>query len=236
MKYDDNGQKPMKVPVITIDGPSGTGKGTLCKMLANHFRWHRLDSGCIYRALAFAAKAKKIDFNDKKELVKLAHALDLRFETDPNGKEYIFLEEKNIFDDIRSEQCGLDASQIAVIPEIRTALLVRQRAFAMLPGLVTDGRDMGTIVFPDALLKIYLDATPEERALRRYLQLKESGINASLAKVIEDSVQRDIRDSSRKHAPLKPAPDAVSIDTTGLTIAQMFDKVVQLMDKKLLIH
>lgn len=139
----------------------------------------------------------------------------------------------NVVNDIRSEECGQDASKIAVLPEIREALLARQRAFAMPPGLVTDGRDMGTVVFPNAALKIYLYASPEERAFRRYLQLKEKGIDASLAEVVDELAKRDARDTSRVHAPLKPAEDAVFIDTTGLTIVQVFDNVLKLVDETL---
>jgi CMP/dCMP kinase len=218
-----------KVPVITLDGPSGTGKGTICRMLANHLNWHILDSGCLYRVLAYAAKKKSIDFQDIPRLVELAHHLDVSFETDPHLKSTVILEKEDVFDLIRSEECGQDASKIAVIPEIREALLARQRAFAKLPGLVTDGRDMGTVVFPEANLKIYLDASPEERAQRRYFQLKEKGIDVSLAQVVDELAKRDTRDTARVHAPLKPAVDAVHIDTTGLTIVQVFNNVLELI-------
>ncbi|WED44117.1 (d)CMP kinase [Legionella cardiaca] len=227
MKSDKN------VPVITLDGPSGTGKGTICHMLANHLHWHVLDSGSIYRVLALAARKKRIDFQNEGALAALANSLDLRFETDPEQKPQVLLEGKNVIEEIRSEQCGQDASKIAVLPEVREALLARQRAFAMLPGLVTDGRDMGTVVFPDAVLKIYLYATSEERAFRRYLQLKEKGIDASLAEVVDELAKRDARDTSRLHAPLKPAEDAAFIDTTGLTIVQVFDNVLKLVDEHL---
>ncbi|KTC78326.1 (d)CMP kinase [Legionella brunensis] len=227
MKSDKN------VPVITLDGPSGTGKGTICHMLANHLQWHVLDSGSIYRVLALAARKKRIDFSNEAALAELAHSLNLRFETDPEQKAQVLLEGKNVVDEIRSEQCGQDASKIAVLPEVRKALLARQRAFAMSPGLVTDGRDMGTVVFPDAILKIYLYASPEERAFRRYLQLKEKGIDASLAEVVDELAKRDARDTSRLHAPLKPAEDAAFIDTTGLTIVQVFDNVLKLVDEHL---
>ncbi|WP_028387611.1 (d)CMP kinase [Legionella fairfieldensis] len=222
-----------EIPVITLDGPSGTGKGTLCHMLANHLDWHVLDSGCLYRVLAYAAKKKGLHFNDTLSMVELAHALNLRFETDPHQKSQVILEGIDVFNEIRSEQCGQDASKIAVVPQIREALLARQRAFAMPPGLVTDGRDMGTVVFPDAILKIYLDATVEERASRRYFQLKERGIDVSLAEVVDELVKRDARDSTRLHAPLKPAADAVLIDTTGLTVVQVFNNVLKLTNERL---
>lgn len=216
-------------PVITLDGPSGTGKGTLCHMLANHLGWHVLDSGCLYRVLAYAARQKGIAFENIDQLVELACKLDLNFETDPHLQSRVLLDGQNVFDAIRSESCGQDASRIAVIPEVRQALLERQRAFARHPGLVTDGRDMGTVVFPDALLKIYLFASAEVRAQRRYLQLKEKGIDVSLAQVVDELNQRDERDTARLHAPLKPADDSVFVDTSGLTIVQAFDNVLKLL-------
>ncbi|MBA4696088.1 MAG: (d)CMP kinase [Legionella sp.] len=224
------------VPIITIDGPSGTGKGTICRMLAEHLQWHRLDSGYIYRALALAASQKHIPFTNISALVALANDLNLKFETSPDQQDVVLLDNENVIDAIRSEECGQNASCIAVIPEIRQALLFRQRAFASLPGLVTDGRDMGTVVFPDALLKIYLEASAEERAQRRYLQLKEKGFNASLAEVIDELASRDARDTSRPHAPLKPASDAMFVNTTGLTITQTFKNVLKLVNKVLVFN
>ncbi|WP_419421073.1 (d)CMP kinase [Legionella sp. D16C41] len=221
------------VPVITIDGPSGTGKGTLCYMLADHLNWNVLDSGSIYRVLAYAVKLKEIDFNDVNSIVELAHKLNVKFETDPHLKCTVILDNQEVYEAIRSEQCGQDASKIAVIPEVRKALLARQRAFAQFPGLVTDGRDMGTVVFPNAILKIFLHATPEVRAHRRYLQLKDSGIDVSLAEVIKELLMRDKRDTSRQHAPLTPAADAILFDTTGLTIVQVFNNVLKLVNKHL---
>ncbi len=224
---------PKNSPVITIDGPSGTGKGTICHKLAAHLGWHVLDSGCIYRALAYAIRIKGIDEGDISRIVNLARALDLRFVTDQAQKKQIYMDDIDISLAIRTEQCGQFASKIAVIPEIREALLKRQRAFAIAPGLVTDGRDMGTVVFPQASLKIYLDASPEERAKRRYLQLQEKEINASLAGVVDELTKRDARDTARLHSPLKPAADAIVIDTTGLTIVQVFHHVLKLIDEHL---
>lgn len=219
------------VPVITIDGPSGTGKGTLCHMLAQHLGWHILDSGLIYRVLAFAAKKRTIKFDDTQALVELAHQLNVKFQTEPDLKYAVFLDSHDVYSEIRSEQCGRDASKIGAIPEVRQALLARQRAFAQSPGLVTDGRDMGTVVFSEALIKFYLYASPEVRADRRYRQLKESGIDVSLAEVINELIMRDERDKSRQHAPLIPATDAILIDTTGLTIVQVFNNVLKLVNE-----
>jgi len=218
------------VPVITLDGPSGTGKGTLCHLLAKHLNWNMLDSGAIYRVLAYAARKNTVDLSDIKALTDLALSLDLSFESQATDDTRVILDKIDVFHLIRTEQCGQDASLIAVIPEVRQALLERQRAFAQLPGLVTDGRDMGTIVFPNAILKIFLYANEEERANRRYLQLKKKGINVSLAQVVEELVKRDTRDTARTYAPLKPAETAVRLDTTGLTIVQVFNNVLKLID------
>lgn len=223
-------------PIITIDGPSGTGKGTICRMLADHLQWHRLDSGYIYRVLALAAKNQNIPFTNIAELVSLANHLNVKFDTNSDHQDTVLLDNENVMDAIRSEECGQNASCIAIIPEVRQALLFRQRAFATPPGLVTDGRDMGTVVFPEAILKIYLEASAEERAQRRYQQLKEKGFNASLAQVVDELASRDARDISRIHAPLKPASDAIFINTTGLTITQTFKKVLKLVQKVLILH
>lgn len=221
------------VPVITLDGPSGTGKGTLCHLLAHHLKWNLLDSGAIYRVLAYAARKNNIPFTAIDTLTELAKSLDLRFETKDANQSYVLLDNQDIFQEIRTEQCGQDASQIAVIPQIREALLERQRNFAQPPGLVTDGRDMGTVVFPNALLKVFLYANPEERANRRYLQLKAKENNVSLAQVVDELVKRDTRDTARTHAPLKPAEDAIQVDTTGLTIVQVFNNVLELVHERL---
>lgn len=224
------------VPVITIDGPSGTGKGTLCHMIAGHLGWHFLDSGAIYRVLAYAAVIKKVALDDIEGLLALAKNLDLRFEERSGDGAIVFLEGLDITDEIRQEKCGQDASTIAVISGVRDALLERQRQFAQLPGLVTDGRDMGTVVFPHALIKIYLTASPEVRANRRYFQLQHAQINVSLADVVEELSKRDARDSGRLHAPLKPAADSIEIDTTGLSVVQVYERVLQLIDKRLTMH
>lgn len=217
-----------QVPVITLDGPSGTGKGTLCHRLADHLGWHFLDSGALYRILAFAARKQEIALSEVDQLVSLAHGLTLRFGVG-NDSGLVYIDGHDISHEIRTEQCGQDASKAAAIPAVREALLARQRAFAVSPGLVTDGRDMGSVVFPGAILKIFLYASPEERATRRYLQLKKIGNDVSLAQVIDELAERDARDTTRTHSPLKPADDAILVDTTGLTIDQVFDKVLQLV-------
>ncbi|MBI2786301.1 MAG: (d)CMP kinase [Legionella longbeachae] len=221
------------IPVITLDGPSGTGKGTLCYLLAKHLKWNMLDSGAIYRVLAYAARKNKLELHDVEKLTALARSLHLHFNYSDEYGSRAILEDEDISAKIRSEQCGQDASQIAAIPEIRQALLERQRQFARPPGLVTDGRDMGTVVFPNAILKVFLYASEEERANRRYLQLKEKENNVSLAQVIEELVKRDTRDTARIHAPLMPAEDAVKIDTTSLSVVQVFDNVLNLINERL---
>jgi CMP/dCMP kinase len=222
-----------KAPVITLDGPSGTGKGTLCHLLAKHFKWHMLDSGAIYRVLAYDAFIKKIKTQDVLKLIDLALSLKLSFQSSDDNETKVILDDEEVTTAIRSEQCGQDASIIAAIPEVREALLERQRSFAQAPGLVTDGRDMGTIVFPSAFLKIFLYANEEERAHRRYLQLKDKQINVSLAQVLEELAKRDSRDTDRTHAPLRPADDAIKIDTTRLSIVQVFSNVLDLVDDRL---
>ena len=215
------------IPVITLDGPSGTGKGTLCHRLAAYLGWHLLDSGVLYRALGFLAQEKHIQDHDLNALVPLAEHLPIAF-----VNHHIFIENVSREAVLRTEACGALASKLAAIPEIRAALLQRQRDFAVLPGLVTDGRDMGTVVFPNAALKIYLNASAEEGAKRRYLQLKDHEKSVSLAQVVDELAKRDARDMARLHAPLKAADDAVMLDTSHLTVDEVFEKLVVLVHER----
>jgi len=215
------------VPVITVDGPSGSGKGTICRLLANELGWGLLDSGALYRLTALAARHHGVALDDEEALVVLAGHLDVQFLADENGEEVqVVLEGEDVTTAMRTEQAGNDASKVAVIPAVRDALLERQRAFAELPGLIADGRDMGTVVFPSAVLKIYLDASAEERARRRYNQLINKGLDASLEAILADIRARDDRDMNRSVAPLKPAQDAVVLDSTTMTIEQVLSAVL----------
>lgn len=214
-----------KAPVITLDGPSGTGKGTLCHKLAEHLGWHILDSGVLYRATGYLAEKRGLLDGEFEQVVALAEHLPIEF-----IHETILLDGEKVGDELRTEHIGSIASTLAANPDIREALLQRQREFAVAPGLVTDGRDMGTVVFPDAQLKVYLEASLEERAERRYLQLKNSGKSVNLAQVVEELSIRDARDKARKHAPLKPAADAIHVDTTHLTVDEVFQKLLQLVN------
>ena len=217
------------VDVITIDGPSGSGKGTISRFLANKLGWHFLDSGALYRLVGLAARRHAIDFEDEQGLATLAAHLDVEFASDDDGDETrIFLEGEEVTDGIRSEECGNDASKVAAVQAVRDALFERQRAFLRAPGLIADGRDMGTVVFPDAKLKIFLTASPEERASRRYKQLKEKGMDANLSALLDELRVRDERDRSRSAAPLVAANDAVTIDTSDLGIEQVVAEVYAL--------
>lgn len=214
------------VPIITVDGPSGTGKGTLCSFLSDWLDWHFLDSGALYRVLALAAINRQIDFKDKQSLQQLAIDLDVQFEVQGAGQlSHVVLDGKNVTDEIRTEDCGKSASIIAAIPEIRQALLSRQHAFHQAPGLIADGRDMGTVVFPHADLKLYLTASAEERAKRRHKQLLEKGISANLRDLSADIAERDARDSQRSVSPLKPAEDAIVIDTSQASINEVVGNI-----------
>ena len=215
-------------PVVTIDGPSGSGKGTISRAVAQHAGWHLLDSGALYRLVAHAGLLRGLDPGDVAGHARLAGAMAVIFGVDPDGSEQVLLEGRDVTLAIRTETAGQGASRVAAWPAVRTALLERQRAFACPPGLVADGRDMGTVVFPGARLKIYLTASAAERALRRYKQLKEKGSGVSLSALSREITERDARDSTRAVAPLIPAPDAAVIDSTGLPIEEVVGRVLEL--------
>ena len=213
-------------PVIAIDGPSGSGKGTIARRVAAALGWHLLDSGALYRLLALAAMRRGIWLHDADALSQLARTLDVRFEADAAGEELVWLDGEPVRDELRTEETGRGASQVAALQPVRDALLALQRSFQKPPGLVADGRDMGTHVFPGAALKVYLTASAEERARRRYKQLKDKGIDVSLAALSRDIEDRDRRDSERSVAPLRPAGDARILDSSGQSIAAVTDTVL----------
>lgn len=216
-----------QIPVITIDGPSASGKGTLSVMVADALGWSMLDSGALYRLVALAAINADIGVEDVEKVAQLALELDVEFVTS-SGETQILLSGQNVSNAIRTEACGNMASKAAAIPEVRQALLQRQRAFQKAPGLLADGRDMGTVVFPDAVLKIFLTASAEERAKRRYKQLKEKGIDVRLGDLFDEIAERDKRDSSRSTAPLQAAEDAVFLDTTDISAEEAARKIIEL--------
>jgi cytidylate kinase len=219
-------------PVITIDGPSGAGKGTVSSLLAKKLGWHFLDSGAIYRVLAIASVHHQIQAEDEVALLPLASGLDVNFETTDLGTRVI-LEGEDVTDAIRTENVGAIASKIASLPSIREALLRRQRAFSQAPGLVADGRDMGTVVFPNAPVKIFLTASAEERAQRRFDQLKDKGFDVSMSRLLADIQARDERDVNRTVAPLVSAEDALVIDSTRLDVGQVYEKIEKFINGKL---
>ena len=215
-------------PVVTVDGPSGSGKGTISRLLARRTGWHLLDSGALYRLVALAGAEAHLALDDRDGHARIASQMDVRFAAGAAAQEKVFLDGQDVTTAIRSEGVGQGASRVAAWPAVRSALLDRQRAFAKPPGLIADGRDMGTVVFPDAALKIFLTASAAERALRRHKQLKDKGSDVSLAALSREIAERDARDSTREIAPLKPAPDAHVIDSTSLTIEQVVDHIYAL--------
>ncbi len=219
------------MPVITVDGPSGSGKGTVCRLLADKLGWDVLDSGAIYRVLSLAALHHQIALDNEEGLVPLAANLDVQFLVDSQtnaGK--VILEGEDVTTTIRNEEVGAAASKVAALPRVREALLRRQRAFRTENGLIADGRDMGTVVFQDAPLKIYLTASAEERARRRFVELNTRGLDVTLSGLLQDIQARDERDMNRAVAPLVPADDAIELDTSELNAQQVFDKVITLLD------
>jgi cytidylate kinase len=215
------------VSVITIDGPSGSGKGTISRAVARSLGWALLDSGALYRLVALAARRAGISLDDAEALGSLAQRFSIRFGSNESGEEVVWLDEQDVTRAIRTEEAGNDASKVAALAPVRAALLERQRRFAVPPGLVADGRDMGTVVFPQARCKIFLTASPAERALRRYKQLKEKGVTANLAALSLEIAERDERDSTRSASPLVASTDATMLDTTGMSVDDVVERVLR---------
>lgn len=224
-----------RIPIVAIDGPGGSGKGTIGRRVARQLGWKFLDSGALYRLVGICAIQRGIALDDAPQLAALAAKLDATFEVEADGMhvEHIVLEGREVTQDVRTEQAGDAASRVAVLAPVRQALLEWQHAFRAAPGLVADGRDMGTVVFPDADLKVFLTATAEERARRRYQQLKNTGLDVTLAAILVDIQNRDARDASRLVAPLVPAADAVIVDSTGLNVEEVEAKIMALIRKQL---
>lgn len=220
----------MSAPVLTIDGPSGVGKGTVARVIAQQQNWHLLDSGAIYRAFALAVDSRAIDITDEDALEKIAQNLELTFKTHEDSELVsVYLDGQDVSKKLRTEQTGEMASKIASIGVVRAALLKRQQDFAVSPGLVADGRDMGTVVFKDAKFKVYLTASSEERANRRLKQLQAQGHEGIISQILAEVEARDKRDSSREHSPLKPAENALIIDTTNLSLDEVIAQVSELV-------
>ena len=218
------------IPVLTIDGPSGVGKGTVSNIVANELKWHILDSGAIYRAFALAASKRDLLPENTKELIDLASNLELKFVSSSLTNDLeIYLDNQEVSSDLRTEKTAELASKFAMIGSLRESLLIRQRDFRKPPGLVADGRDMGTVVFKDAPYKVFLTANVEERAKRRLKQLHQKGITGNISHTLEEVRNRDERDSSRKHSPLKPSKEALIIDTSNLTVDEVVTKVMALV-------
>ena len=220
-------------PVLAIDGPSGSGKGTICRDVANRMGWHLLDSGALYRLVAVAADRRGLALDAADALAALGAELDIVFGADERGQERVLLDGNDVTRELRSEVTGNRASRVAAHPAVRTALVAMQRGFRQWPGLVADGRDMGSVIFPDAEAKVFLTASPGERAKRRYKQLIEKGIDATLDSLSSEIAERDRRDAAREVAPLKPAPDARLIDTTGMTIPAVVETVLTYLRERL---
>ena len=221
------------VPVMTIDGPSGSGKGTISRAAARALGWSLLDSGALYRLVALAGLRAGISLDDGPALARLAEGLDLRFGSDSALEEVVWLDGKEVTSAIRTESAGNDASKVAAFPVVRAALLERQRRFAVAPGLVADGRDMGTVVFPRAEVKFFLTASADERAARRHKQLKEKGVAATLAALSLEIAERDLRDTTRSASPLVASADAILLDTTGMPVNSVVERVLAVARERL---
>ena len=220
-------------PVITIDGPTASGKGTISRLLAERLGWDILDSGAMYRLLGLKALRQNVALDNEAVLAQLALELDIRFSGLPRDEEIqVFLDNENVTNEIRTEKSGAAASKVAALPKVRTALLDKQRAFRQPPGLIADGRDMGTVVFPDAQVKIFLTASAQERAKRRHNQLIEKGVSVSLSDLFEEIAERDKRDSNRSAAPLVAAEDAVELDTSEITAEQAAVRILDLYQNR----
>ena len=217
------------VAVLTIDGPSGSGKGTISRLVASRLGWHYLDSGALYRGVGVAASWAGLDLADPAALVRCAFDAQISFQDTADGELRVIVNGVDATDELRTETAGAAASAIAAVPEVRSALKERQRAFRRPPGLVADGRDMGTVIFPDAAFKVFLTASPDERAERRYKQLKDKGVSVIFEDLLREILARDARDANRAVAPLRPADDAVCIDTTGLGIETVVERVLALV-------
>ncbi len=215
-----------EIPVIAIDGPSGSGKGTIARRVASALDWHLLDSGALYRLVGLAAARKGQADASEEALAAVASDLEVRFDADDAGEERVWLGDSDVSAELRTEECGRLASHVAVLPKVRNALMALQKGFRTAPGLVADGRDMGTIVFPDAMLKVFLTASAGERAKRRHKQLNDKGIDVSLPALSRDIEDRDRRDSERSVAPLRPSEDARLLDSSNLTIDEVTQTVL----------
>lgn len=219
-------------PVVTIDGPSGSGKGTVSQALAARLGWHYLDSGALYRVAGLAARRAGVNLADARALAELARGFDVRFLPRPGAAPAVLLNGEDVSEGVRTEAAGDAASQVAAVPEVRRALLHKQHQLRRSPGLVADGRDMGTVVFPDAFLKVFLTASAEVRAERRYKQLKEKGFDVTLPRLLKDIQERDARDSGRAASPLRPAADAHLLDTSDLRISEVVDRIESLLRER----
>ncbi|MBW8368144.1 MAG: (d)CMP kinase [Arenimonas sp.] len=221
------------IPILTIDGPSGSGKGTISRAVAERLGWRYLDSGALYRAVGLAAAWEGVDLSDPEAVALCARRTEIRFETQGAGEPHVIVNGKDATRQLRTETAGAAASAIAAQPPVRAALVGLQHRFARLPGLVADGRDMGTVIFPDAPYKVFLTASAAERAQRRYKQLKDKGVSVNLDSLLHEIAARDERDAGRAVAPLKPAQDAVIVDSTGTAITEVIERVLAVLPENL---